>query len=135
MFVVFVCVFGFHWEFFSHMMSPLPVKGLKSLPLLGTYSHWAVPHLLWHGTSVYNDPPRGIETNTCCWVFSSGATCITTCFYDLGLSRLGFEHETFRLWGECSSQLRHRCSYELMSWKYIRMLLILLKPHILKVPT
>ena len=39
---------------------------------------------------------------------SSGA--VTTCFYDLGLSRLGFEHRTFRLRGERSSSLRHCCT-------------------------
>ena len=45
--------------------------------------------LLWHGTSLYN-----------------GA--VTTCFNDLGLSRLGFEHPNFRLRGELSNPLRHR---------------------------
>ena len=34
------------------------------------------------------------------------AVCLATCFYDLGLSRLGFEHPTFR--GERSNPLRHR---------------------------
>ena len=37
---------------------------------------------------------------------SNGA--VTACFYDLGLSRLEFEHPTFRLQGERSSLLRHR---------------------------
>ena len=55
--------------------------------------HWGffcVPHLLWHGAS-----PRTSDTSTYCWAFSSVA--VTTCFYDLGLSRLWFEHRTFRL--------------------------------------
>ena len=39
--------------------------------------------------------PRTRDTHTYHWAFSSGA--ITTCFYDLGLSRLGCEHPTFRL--------------------------------------
>ena len=34
-------------------------------------------------------------------VFGSGA--LTTCFYDLGLSRLEFEHPTFRLRGDRSN--------------------------------
>ena len=38
--------------------------------------------------------------------FSNGA--VTTYFYDLGLSQLGFEHPTFRLRGKLSNQLRHR---------------------------
>ena len=48
------------------------------------------------------------DTHTCGRAFSSGA--ITTCFYDGGLSRLGFEHQTFSMQGEC--QRRHpRCHY------------------------
>ena len=34
---------------------------------------------------------------------------VTTCFYYLGLSRLGFEHPTFRLQDERSNPLRHCC--------------------------
>ena len=34
---------------------------------------------------------------------------VTTFFYDLGLSRLGFEPSTFRLQGDRSNPLRHRC--------------------------
>ena len=33
---------------------------------------------------------------------------VTTCFSVLGLSRMGFEHPTFRLRGERSNPLRHR---------------------------
>ena len=40
-----------------------------------------------------------------CRAFGSGA--VNTCFYDLCLSRLGFEHLTFRMWGERSNRLRH----------------------------
>ena len=32
---------------------------------------------------------------------------VTTCFTDLGLSHLGFDYPTFRLWGEHSNSLRH----------------------------
>ena len=34
-----------------------------------------------------------------------------TCFDDLGLSRLGFEHPTFRLWCKRSNPLRHRVGH------------------------
>ena len=39
-------------------MSPLPLKGCKFWPMLGTYDHWAVrvlwrATLLWHGKSLY----------------------------------------------------------------------------------
>ena len=50
--------------------------------------------------------PRIRDTHTYCQAFSRGA--VTTCFYDLGLSRLGFEHPTFRLRGERSNPLPHR---------------------------
>ena len=46
------------------------------------------------------------DTQTCYRAFSGGA--VTICFYDLGLSRLEFEHPTFRLLGQHSNRLRHR---------------------------
>ena len=46
------------------------------------------------------------NTHTYCRAFSNGA--VITCFYDLGLSRLPFEHRTFRLRGQRSNLLRHR---------------------------
>ena len=64
---------------------------------------------LWHCDKWY--PIRMVisedrDTHTCCRAFGSGA--VTTCFYDLGLSRLGFEHLTFYIRGERSNWLRHR---------------------------
>ena len=50
------------------------------------------------------------DTSTYCRSFSSGA--VTTCFYHLGLSRLRFEHPTFRLRGQRCNPLRH-----LRGWK------------------
>ena len=50
--------------------------------------------------------PRTRDTRTYCRALRSGA--VTTYFYDLGPSRLRFEHPTFRLQDECSSPLRHR---------------------------
>ena len=46
------------------------------------------------------------DTHTYYRAFNNGA--VTTCFYALGLSWLGFEQPTFRLQGERSSPLRHR---------------------------
>ena len=46
------------------------------------------------------------QTHTYFRAFSIEA--ITTRFYVLGLSRLGFEHITFHLRGERSTPLRHR---------------------------
>ena len=55
---------------------------------------------------LYWSYPRTHDTQTNCQAFGRGA--VTTCFYDLGLSRLGFEHPTFRLQSERSRPLRHR---------------------------
>ena len=76
--------------------------------MFGTPGHWAVtalllcvPHLLWHRASVFNCYLRGSVTLT------SGSGDVTTCFSDLCLSRLGFEHRTFRVQSERTYQLRH----------------------------
>ena len=45
------------------------------------------------------------------WRASSSGT-ITNCFYDLGLSRLGFEHPTFHMQGERSNQLGKLLKYQ-----------------------
>ena len=59
-----------------------------------TIEQWGffnMPHLLWHGAW---SSPRTRDTHTHCQAFGSWA--VTTCFYDLGPSRLEFEHPTFR---------------------------------------
>ena len=115
---LFVCLFA--WVFFSshsrifhsYGKSQLPVKGFR-FDLYSTFmaiEQWgfiSMPHLLWHGSSVKNDhlrKPR--DTHTSCRAFSCGA--VTTSFYDLGLSRLGLKHPTFRLRGERTNSMRHR---------------------------
>ena len=71
--LLFVCLFGFirpTWECFTHMeMSPLQVKaanfGLCSAVM--TIEQWGlfiVPHLMWHGVSVYNGHLRRRVTLT-----------------------------------------------------------------------
>ena len=70
----------------------------------------SVPHLLWQGTSVYilmvisEDPWHSYLLSA--QRFGSGA--VTIYFNDLGLWRLGFEHQTFRLRNELSNRLRNR---------------------------
>jgi hypothetical protein len=59
-------------EYFTYMeTSPLPVKGCKFWPKLGAQGLWAgkdliVPHLLWHGTSVFpvssEGPPHSVAS-------------------------------------------------------------------------
>ena len=74
----------------------------------GQWGFFSVTHLPWHGESVYNDHIRAPMTLAAIREgFGSGA--FTTCFNDWGLSRLGFELPTYRLHGECSNPLRHRC--------------------------
>ena len=67
----------------------------SALMAIEQWGFFSVPHLLWHWASIYNGHLRGPVTHTYCRAFSSGA--VTICFYDSGLSRLGFEHPTFRL--------------------------------------
>ena len=81
--------------------------------------HWeffSVPHLARNGASVYNGNLRG--SVTCCWAFGSGA--VTTFFYDLGVSWLGFVHLTVCFRGQCSTPLCHRGSPWLCEFKVIR---------------
>ena len=68
----------------------------------------SVPHLR-HGASVYNG--HLCDIHTYCLALSSGAT--TTCFYELGLSRLEFVYPTFRWRGERSSPLNQRRGFNL----------------------
>ena len=101
---LFVCLSGIFRptrEFFTHSeTSPMPVKGcnfdfcsaLMAIEQLGFLS---VPHLLWHVASFCNAHLRETDTHSCCTAFGSGA--VTTIFYDLGLSRLGFENPTYHL--------------------------------------
>ena len=72
------------------------------------YSYWDVtitgegPQILTYAQVLL---PFSSDTHICCWAISSEA--VTSCFYDLGLSRLGFEHPAFRLRGQRSNSLRH----------------------------
>ena len=88
LFVCFACLFRVYRptrEFLTHM----PVKGCKCLPMLALMAieQWGffnVPHPLRHGPTVImvisEDP----------WhLFGSGT--VTSCFYDLSLSRPGIE--------------------------------------------
>ena len=66
--------------------------------------------LLWHGhpfIMVVSEDPT--HTHTSSWAFSTGS--VTTCFYELGLAQLRFEHLNFRLRGQHSNPLRHSRIY------------------------
>ena len=61
------------------------------------------------GICLYWSSLRTRDTNTFCRSFSSGA--VTTCFYNLGMSLLGFEHPTFRLQGHGCSFFYFKCYF------------------------
>ena len=75
----------------------------SALPAIEQWGFFSVPHLLHvtrPGHPVYNGHlqwPVTLTPNAERWI---GSGAVTTCFNDLGLSRLGFEHPTFRLRGE-----------------------------------
>ena len=82
---------------------------------LMTIEQWrfcSVPHLLWHGASVYNGHLEGPVTFTLVAERLAVELSLTFFyyFYVLCLSRLGFEHPTLRLWGQRSNPLRHHLS-------------------------
>ena len=78
----------------------------SALVVLELWRLFSLPHLLWHGPGIHLSlsTPRNRDTYTCCRAFGTGA--VTTWFYDLCVSCLGFQHETFRMWCERSNRLR-----------------------------
>ena len=117
------------WEFFTPMeTSPSLVKGGKFWPILGidmAIEQWgfcSVPHLLWHGVSVYNGHLPGPWQLHHCWPFSSGA--VTTCFYDGGQLWLGFKHPTFCMQGNWEIAFARRQSLSISIFHQLVMILI-----------
>ena len=86
---------------------------------------FSVHHLLYHESSVYNGHLQGPGTDTHTYCRAFGSRAVTACFNDLGLSRLGFDHPTFRLRRELNNPLRHRRGLmnEMRSW-WIRTLIL-----------
>ena len=89
----------------------------SALMAIEQWVFFSVPHLLWHGASVYNGNLRGPVTLTA--IAERLAVELSLPFYDLGLSRLGFEIQTFRLQGERFNWLRHRSSLMELSWLFL----------------
>ena len=95
----FVCLFGVYhptWEFYliwrrhHYRLRAANFDLCSALMAIEQCGLFNAQHLLWHEPSVYNGHLRGPVTLTPI----GGA--VTACFYYLGLSRLGFEHITFR---------------------------------------
>ena len=68
------------------------------------WGFFSVQNLLWHGGSIYNGHLRGAGTLTPI-AERKAVELSQPVFYDLGLSRLEFEHPTFRLQGQRSYPL------------------------------
>ena len=67
-----------------------------------------VTHLLRHENTVHNGHLRGRLTLTSIAGCLAVELSLPVLIYDLGLSRLGFEHPIFRLRGQRSNPLRNR---------------------------
>ena len=107
-------------EFLTHLeRSPLPVKTCKCWPMLGSYGYeqWgffspfiSVPHLLWHGATVYNGHLRRPVTLT----LNANRLALELLIPDLMTQGFrGWESNNqpfFNLWRERSNQLRQRHS-------------------------
>ena len=78
----------------------------SALMAIDQWRLFSMPHLLWHGASVIivisEDPWNTHIAERLAVELSLPA------FYDLGLLRLRFGHQTFRMRIECSNQLCHR---------------------------
>ena len=112
--MLFVCLefivplenFSLIWRRHHYQWRAANVDPCSTLMANEQWEFFSVPYLLWHGASVYIGHPRIRDTHIYCRAFNSAA--VTTCFYDLGLSRLGFGHPTLRLRDQRSIPLRHR---------------------------
>ena len=117
LFVCMIVVYRPTREFAIHVETSCTVigEGLQILTyarhscmVIELWGFFKVPHLLWHGPSVYNLHLRGPVTLAPNLWRALGSGAVTTCFNDIGLSLLGLKHPNFRLWGDRSYPLRHR---------------------------
>ena len=100
-----ICLYGIYRltrEFFTYMET-ITGEGVQFLTF--ARHSWSLSSEGSLACPTYSTVTRDTHTN--CRAFSSGA--VTTCFYDLSLSQLGFKHPTLRLWVQCSNLLFHRC--------------------------
>ena len=49
----------------------------------------------------------------------SGSGAVITCFYESGLSSLGFKHPAFRMRGERSERLRTAAAWHISKWRLV----------------
>ena len=112
LFCLFACCFvrlenfSLIWRSHQYRWKAADFDLCSALMAIEQWGIFSLPYLMGHGTSVYNGhlAPRTRDTCTYCRAFSSGD--VPTGIYDLDLSRLGFEHATFRMRGERTNRQR-----------------------------
>ena len=101
--------FYVHSIFFnSHGYVSITSEGLQILTfarhVIEQWGFFSVQHPLLHGASVYNGHPWEPLTLTH-FAERSISGAVSTCFHDLGLSRLGLEHQT-----SCGANVLTHCA-------------------------
>ena len=84
--------FSLIWSRHHYQWSTIHYDLFLTLMAIEQWGFFNVPHLLWHGPTLYNDHLRCSVTLTPCRVFGSGA--LTTCLNNLNLSRPGIGHRS-----------------------------------------
>ena len=92
---------------------------------------FSVSQLLWHGASVYNGHIRGHVTLTP--IAERLAVELSLPVFTTGLSRLGFEHLTFRLRVKRSKPLPNRRGYNHVSYILLEREFYILYIHVIKI--
>ena len=99
--------FSVIWWRHHYRLRTANFKLCSTLIAIEQWGFFSVPHLtVTRSVTLYWPSTRNRDTNTYCRAFSSSA--VTSCFYDIILSRPGCEHTTFCLRGQRSNPLRHR---------------------------
>ena len=97
-----------------------------ALMAIEQWGFFSMPHLLLHRAYVYNGHLQGLVTLTP--IAQRLAVELSQPVFDLGPSRLGFEHPTFSMPGELSTPLHH-CRNQILIYThdYIHVLVYFLK--------
>ena len=117
---LFVWSFSSHWRIF-HTYGDVTINDGRLQILTNALHVWPLSnegslacHTYWDTGRPFRWSSQRIrDTHTYCPAFVSGA--LTTCFYGLRLSLLGFKHPTFRLRDDRSNRLRNRCGLHMPS--------------------
>ena len=106
-FIVTIENFSLIWRRHHYQWRAAQFDLCSALMAIEQSGFFSVPHLLWHWASVYNGQLRGPVTLTPIAERFAVEMSLPV-FYDLGLSRQGFNHPTIHLRAQRSNHLRHR---------------------------